>query len=42
MKLLIGKWFVALRLRNDLCIGVGRPSAALRAEVVQSRPHRGI
>lgn len=42
MKLLVGKWFIALRFSNDLCLGAGRPSPELAAEVVRSRPHRGI
>lgn len=41
-KIYIGKYFVAVRFKNDLCFGVGRPSPELRAEVVRSRPHRGI
>lgn len=39
MKLLVGKWYVALRLKNDKCVGVGCPSAELKAQADLSRPH---
>lgn len=42
VKLYRGKWFIAIRFKNDLCVGVGKPSTELREEVVQDRPHRGI
>jgi len=42
MKLYAGKWFVALRLRNDLCVGIGKPSDELRGQAVRERKHRGI
>lgn len=42
VKILIGKWHIAMRFKNDLCIGVGRPSQELRDQAVLDRPHRGI
>jgi hypothetical protein len=39
MKILVGKWYVALRLK-DLCVGIGRPSAELKAEADLGRPHK--
>lgn len=42
MKLYVGKWFIAIRFRNDLCIGAGSPSEELRTEVVRERRHAGI
>jgi len=42
MKVYVGKWFVALRLKNDKCFGVGRPSAAFLENADLSRPSRGI
>lgn len=42
MKLYTGKWFVAVRFKNDLCVGFGRPSAELRSQAVRSRRHRGV
>ena len=42
MRLLIGKWYLALRFRNDLCVGFGQPDEELRGQVVRERNHRGI
>jgi hypothetical protein len=42
MKLYAGKWFVALRLKDDRTFGMGRPSQAFLANADPSRPSRGI
>jgi hypothetical protein len=42
MRLYVGKWFVALRLKDDRCFGVGRPSRAFLENADLSRPHRGV
>lgn len=36
-----GRYF-AIRFKNDLCIGVGRPPQWMRDEALRYRPHAGI
>jgi hypothetical protein len=42
MRFYAGRWYLALRLRNDLCLGVGRAPQWMRDEAVLDRPHCGI
>jgi hypothetical protein len=42
MRLYAGRWYVALRLRNDLCVGVGRAPGWMRREALRDRPNLNI
>jgi len=42
MKFLAGKWFVAVRFGNDLCVGVGNLPQSLIDEVQFDRPNKGV
>ena len=42
MKLYHGKWYFAVRFRNDLCVGLGRAPQWMKDEVVRERRHLGV
>jgi len=42
MKFYFGKWYVAVRFKNDLCVGLGKPSQELVDQADLSRKNRGV
>ena len=42
MKVYKGKWYFAIRFKNDLCIGLGKAPQWMRDEAVRGRRHFGV
>lgn len=42
MKLYTGKWYFAVRFKNDLCVGIGRSPQWMREQAIRYRRHMGV